>query len=335
MSSPSGCSINNYLNLLTQLDGARSITKNVQQKSEARYIAERSIRNADSHIMAGAVSHYMIGKPDPRLKSIEKSTDGAKQLYDLIKRENDGVDIKVVLPMFISSTDDTTVFAFEGSVQGKENDKFIICKDEDTGTCSAFTKTTSTIDSHRGLRIRHSVTFNALGNDAPLYSTVYGLSNVELPIATCPTGRLCIPLPNFCYGGCQDVSNSTIGYLVFLRSTEKEDSISTDQINHEAYINDIFLPYVQSTRQHYLRREGWVVGDEIDDDNVWVGWQVSHIIVGGGGAAEFDLGMSSRSGDCRSAVWTVIFVVGCCLLLLGRTMVDVCRGMASGRGDAP
>ena len=86
--------------------------------------------------------------------------------------------------MFISSTDDTTVFAFEGSVQGKENDKFVICKDEDTGTRSAFTKTTSTTDSLRGLRIRYSVTFNAVGNAAPLYSTVYVLSNVELPIAT-------------------------------------------------------------------------------------------------------------------------------------------------------
>ena len=75
VSSPSGRSINNYLNLLTQLDGARSITSNVQEKNEARYIAKRSILNAVSHIMAVAVSHFMIGTPDPRLKSIEKSTD--------------------------------------------------------------------------------------------------------------------------------------------------------------------------------------------------------------------------------------------------------------------
>ena len=73
VSSPSTRSINNYMNLLTQLGGSRNITNNVQQKIEARYIAKHSIRNAVSHIIAVAVSHYLIGTPDPRLKSIEKA----------------------------------------------------------------------------------------------------------------------------------------------------------------------------------------------------------------------------------------------------------------------
>ena len=29
-----------------------------------------------------------------------------------------------------------------------------------------------------------------------------------------------------------------------------------------------------STRQFYLQRYGWEGGDDIDDDNLWVGWQV-------------------------------------------------------------
>ena len=48
---PSICSVNTYLNLLTQLDGSRSTTNTVQKKSEAGYIAEHSVRNTVSHIM--------------------------------------------------------------------------------------------------------------------------------------------------------------------------------------------------------------------------------------------------------------------------------------------
>ena len=66
--------------------------------------------------MAVAVSHYQIGKQDKRMKKIENATTGAKVLYKLVKLENEGLDLHVVLPMFISTTDDTTVFAFEGSV---------------------------------------------------------------------------------------------------------------------------------------------------------------------------------------------------------------------------
>ena len=279
VTSPTMKSVNNYMNLLTQLDANRSITSTIQQKSEARYIAERSVRNAISHIMAVAVSHYTSGIPDSRLQPISKATTGAIKLYDLIQRENGGSELKVILPMFLSSTDDTTVFAFEGAVQGKQSDKFIIKKDDDTATRSSYTRNTSSTDSLCGLCIRHSVTFNAVGNAAPLYATVYGLSEEELPSAHCPSGRLCVPLPGFCYGGCQDASNSSVGYLVFLRSTNVEDDISTDQINHTKYRNDVFIPWVQNTRESYLRKEGWHPGDEVDTDHVWVGWQVHLNIV--------------------------------------------------------
>ena len=67
--------------------------------------------------------------------------------------------------------------------------------------------------------------------------------------------------------------------MIFIRSTCKEDDISTDQINHENYRNNVFLPYVQLTRKNYLRREGWDIGDEVDDDHVWIGWQVRCCLV--------------------------------------------------------
>ena len=96
--SPTKMSEDKYLSLLSQLDEERSKTGNVQRKSEARFIAERSFRNAISYIFTVAVTHYKVGAPDPRLKSIDKATGGAKRLYKLIQKENEGKDLKVVLP---------------------------------------------------------------------------------------------------------------------------------------------------------------------------------------------------------------------------------------------
>ena len=42
------------------------------------------------------------------MKKIENDTTGAKVLYELVKLENEGLDLHVVLPMFISTTYDTT-----------------------------------------------------------------------------------------------------------------------------------------------------------------------------------------------------------------------------------
>ena len=137
--TPTKRSLNNYMSLLPQLDPSRSKTNKMQQKSEARYIAERSVRNTISHIMTVAVAHYQIGKQDKRMKKIENATEGAKLLHKLVAKENKGLDLQVVLPMFISTTDDTTIFAFEGAVDSAEGEGFIICKDEDTGVRSAYT----------------------------------------------------------------------------------------------------------------------------------------------------------------------------------------------------
>ena len=89
--TPTKRSSNNYSKLLSQLEPERTITTKVQQKSEARYIAERSLRNVISHIFAVAVSHYQLGTPDPRFKSIAKATVGAIKLYELIKMANEKI----------------------------------------------------------------------------------------------------------------------------------------------------------------------------------------------------------------------------------------------------
>ena len=274
IASPNNRTINNYMGLLPQLEPNRSKTKVVQRKSEARFIAERSLRNAISHVIAVAVAHYQIGKPDSRFKTIDKASEGAKLLYDLVKQENNGMDMRVIPPMFISTTDDTTLFAFEGCVDSKVGESYIINKDYETGKHSAFTQTNSSTNSCRGTRIRHTVSFNGVGNAAPFYISVYGLSETELPSETCPSGVFPLMIPGFCYGGSQNCASATVGYIVFIRSTNKENNVSTDQLNHELYRKQVFLPWVEQTRENYLRMVGWKGGDDLEDDHIWVGWQV-------------------------------------------------------------
>ena len=103
--------------------------------------------------------------------------------------------------------------------------------------------------------------------------------NMKFSTEPYPNGVYTAPIPGCCYGSAQYCANNSVGYLVFLRSSKKKDEITTDQINLEQYHRDIFLPFVATTRNHYLLREGWTDGDPINDENVWVGWQVRLFVV--------------------------------------------------------
>jgi len=107
-------------------------------------------------------------------------------------------------------------------VDGTDNECYIIKKEDDRETYSSYTKHTSKTDSKRGVRIRHTVSFNGFGNATPLYITVYGLSESELPSSTCSTGVHSIRLPGLCYGSTQDCSTETVGFLI---SKEQEHTI--------------------------------------------------------------------------------------------------------------
>ena len=160
-----------------------------------------------------------------------------------------------------------TVFAFEGSVKN-EGEYYLINKDNDTGTHSAYTQNSSSTDHLRGIRIRHTVTFNGVGNATPFYITIYGLSEEELPSSVCPTGVWPVSIPGFCYGGNLNCASTTLGHIVFIRSTNKDHSVSTDQLNHELYWKKIFLPYVEQVQHYNLRIDGWQAGDKVDNDHV-------------------------------------------------------------------
>ena len=101
---------------------------------------------------------------------------------------------------FLSTINDTTVFSFEGLVDGKR-DVFIINKDTDLGTRLFYAEDALSIDSCKCIYIRHSISFNAVGNAVPFYATVCKLAEEDLPMVTFPGGVLTISIPVFYHGG--------------------------------------------------------------------------------------------------------------------------------------
>ena len=118
---------------------------------------------------------------------IDKATEGAKKLYDLIKRENNGLDLHVIIPMFTSTTGNIAIFSFEGAFDASKGEGFTICKDDDNRTRSSYTKNTASIDSKRDICTYHTMPSNTLGNVDPFYATVHGLSLEELHMSTFPS----------------------------------------------------------------------------------------------------------------------------------------------------
>ena len=78
-----------------------------------------------SHIHSISMAHYSVGETDPRIEKIENATEGTQKLYKMIQACNNGATPKVVLPFFVSTTDDITVFFFKGSMDGKDSRFFI------------------------------------------------------------------------------------------------------------------------------------------------------------------------------------------------------------------
>ena len=78
------------------------------------------------------------------------------KLCKLILKENVGLDLLVVYPIFISTADDTSVFASKGTVDDGEG-KLVISKHKDIDTRLAYTQKTSSTDSLYDICIRTSL----------------------------------------------------------------------------------------------------------------------------------------------------------------------------------
>ena len=141
------------------------------------------------------------------------------------------------MPALVTSTDDTTVFVFKGRSSAPENWYLLqgggIQKKDKYQ--SYYTNEEKGTDHLNGLQVRPTITINGIGMIAPTFITIKGVNERELPIESCPSGRLYIKIPGLCVGGTQDLRHEAIGHVCFIRNQKNDDDVSNEQLNFEYY----------------------------------------------------------------------------------------------------
>ena len=85
------------------------------------------------------------------------------------------------------------------------------------------------------MRVKLSFSFNAIGASSPLYITVTGLTDEEMPIEE---DMLVVEVPGLCVGGGVG-SNDQVGYVVFTKKNS-----GADQTRFEHYHKNVLKPMI-------------------------------------------------------------------------------------------
>jgi len=102
---------------------------------------------------------------------------------------------------------------------------------------------------------------------APLFLTVTGQSEQELPLATCPDGVLIMEVPGLCVGGTVDPRNCNVGYVALIRGKPDDAMLKVESPEKDVfrcYRKNVLLPWITEIRRtvHNLS-EGAPVPDEL------------------------------------------------------------------------
>jgi hypothetical protein len=99
----------------------------------------------------------------------------------------DTAAVHLVQPQYVYSTDDTMQYIFAGE-DNNSNSQWRLCNPDDLdeyGRRGLYEP--DDVTCMNGFRVKHTFTFSAVGQLAPIYTTVAGLSEKEMPVETCPS----------------------------------------------------------------------------------------------------------------------------------------------------
>ena len=185
-----------------------------------------------------------------------------------------GVNLRPVHPAYITSTDDTVQYVFDGEKTGKDAFALVgATSNSGRHTRSHYLPENSKCMS--GLRVKLTYTFTATGLQAPVFVTVSGLTETELPVETCPTGILHLDIEGLSIGGGGVTAGGVgKGSLVFIRNDSDRDK---DKKRVRYYRDHVFFPFVDNLRRLYSSWEpGMPVSEEMrvqswcDGDNAQI-----------------------------------------------------------------
>ena len=132
------------------------------------------------------------------------------------------------------------------------------------GKQSIYSNDIGGTDHLNGLRVKLTVTINALGLMAAPFISVTGISREELPLDVCSSGLYIIHIPGLCAGSSVDPRHDAPGYIAFVRCEKSvKTQISVDQRNFEWYRINILFQFIELSCVKYY---SWVTGTHIPND---------------------------------------------------------------------
>jgi hypothetical protein len=230
-------SLNNYIARLALHPNLSVATKTIR-KSDTRQIAENNFRPAFNLALSVATSHFIeVPHEDPTvardMKTLPKET---RLLYDLVTSAVRG-PVVPVKPALLFSTDDSTQYVFEGRVDKPDKFRLVSKKScEQRGTRALYSLNKG--NDMRGFRVKVSISMNAIGAHSPLFVSISGLSDREMPF---DGNVFVVKVPGLCVGGGVG-SNSEVGYIMFCKK-------GSDQERYEYYHKHVLIPMIERYRK--------------------------------------------------------------------------------------
>ena len=284
--------LNVYVSIIKAQD-VFNIYGAVGNKTESRAVAEWSLRSTIAYTMVVAVNHFIPNvtrtvfhpkKKDLCSQSVEM-WDFVETAYNkMLGNENKKEELMPVLPNMVTTTDEVTIFATSTLINHKEK-LYIVAKPEElknemvsSGSRNHYKQKTCG-DAHcRGVRIVINSTFTAGGLSAPIFVSVFGLTNEEM---SGPEDIVTVEVPGLTVGSHQDVYSTGIGYLSFVRgsgSTGNNDANNIDgevQYSKESkvakiYREKVFYPFIEHIRRTKYGFDGNI--EDVPDFLKCVSW---------------------------------------------------------------
>lgn len=255
------------------------IRKSVRYKDDLRCVGERSIMSTVTFSNTVSASHYVITDDVPayakKLPKIKDATKGARDLYELVQKCNPGKVVSPVHPALITSTDDSTVYALAGTESDTKEWVLENAEAHNNSTYSSFSNDEDKNINLKGRRVRITTTISASGAVAPLFITIYGLTERDLPRSEYPDGIYVAKFEGLCIGGNQDPFCTGFGFVCFCRKKDPRDRITPD---HAAYSKGYRFhcqkPFSRKMRQLVFGGDADVntASEELDECKVIVSW---------------------------------------------------------------
>ena len=238
--TPSHSTVDKYVVKLVQ-QGA-SIVDNTVSKTETRNTNEKSERGPISNVaLVGATQFEVMDEEDRELnRQLANASFQTRALYELVRRARGGAPIWAIRPQLLFSTDDTTTYIFDGK-EGKQG-KWVFASEraiKNRGTQSIYRE--EKVNMMNGIRVKVTFTFSGAGMTAPLFITVSGLSEEEMP----NDEFLHVQVPGLAVGGeGVTVGSKTMGHVFFMRKGK-----GADEERVKYYQDEILLPWIEEVRK--------------------------------------------------------------------------------------